>query len=839
MKYPEECIEEFESILNKLATELVLAQEGSDQGLVPMYALLKDAISNFPEGSAIWQGIHNVMMSLEEILDDAQILDRSTIDYLSDFTNWGHAVIEQDGENADDFLPYKHHYFRGLNDVLDKIIVEVSNAKADEDTGMIPIYAIINDFLDSCTDSEHPVSKAMTYIANMISDLLDRAKPFDKDALHTLSTFTKWGLATMEDIKHNHPVSDFISQEEEPAQTSADPLSPTSMQEPVPMQNSSPEADSGEPEEKLIIAADSDMEILQEFHTEALEHLEQIESSLITLENDPSDEEGINAIFRSFHTIKGVAGFLALMPIQKLAHHIESLLDLVRSKKLTLTSSMITLVLESKDTLSLLVDQITECIQNGTQPSEIVPIMHLIKQAEQAARGEEIKRTTPTKVMETSHEEEALFENDDSPHDPVMVQKNDSLTTAPFSANKGDKSAPKIQSTIRVNTDKVDQLMDMVGELVIVQSQIQEGMRSALGHQQDNILQRNMNQLSRICKDLQNNSMALRMIPIKPTFQKMHRLARDLSKRFEKPVNFVLSGEDTELDRNMVEQIGDPLVHMVRNAIDHGLEKPEDRAKTHKPAEGNVSLSAYYRDNFIVIELKDDGAGMNPEKLRAKAIEKGLIDANQEFTEEECYQFVFLPGFSTAAVLSDVSGRGVGMDVVKRNITDLRGSIDIESKLGKGTTFYIKLPLTTAIIDGLLVKTGEERFILPTTSVRLSFRPTQEQVSIIKGKQEIINHRGKSIPVVRLHQVLNIPTEKTKLNEGIVVLIENGGKPFGLFVDDMVNKQEVVIKNLGSLLQSLRGISGGAILGDGRVALILDPVEIARLAWQPTLAKAG
>lgn len=824
MKYTEECIIEFEKTLDQLTTELADTQAGSDQGLVPIYSLLSSFLENVPEETAIWQGIKNVITSLDEILETTQLLDNQAIQYLSDFTKWGESIVDtMEDEPTEEFLPLKHHYFQSISDVLDKIITEVEHLKVDSDTGMIPIYSIITEYIEQCDDPDHEIYKAMDTIRRMISNLLDMASPFDAPSIKILSDFTSWGLAVMSEIQENQPITPFkcaLSSHKRMERQHTN----TSVTEPETTAATSPEE---EVEEKLVIAEDSDMEILQEFHTEALEHLEQIESSIMTLENDPTNEDGINAIFRSFHTIKGVAGFLSLHPIQKLAHHIESLLDLVRSKKLTLTSGMITLVLESKDALSALVDQITECIQNGTQPEEIIPILHLIKNAEKAAKGQEIQQTNNT-TQKT--------ENTAEPESSPAATPQEALQASPSTPAK---PAPKVQSTIRVNTDKVDLLMNMVGELVIVQSQIQEGVKGIVNTQLDNVLQRNLNQLSRICKDLQNNSMALRMIPIKPTFQKMHRLARDLSNRFDKPLSFTLVGEETELDRNMVEQIGDPLIHMVRNAIDHGLEDPEVRQSNGKDIEGKVSLSAYYRDNFIVIELKDDGAGMDPEKLRAKAIEKGLIDPNEEYTEQECYQFIFLPGFSTAAVLSDVSGRGVGMDVVKRNITDLRGTVDIDSTLGQGTTFYIKLPLTTAIIDGLLVQTGDERFILPTSAVHLSFRPKKEQISIIKGDQEIINHRGKSIPVVRLHRVLNIATTVEKLEDGIVVLIENSGKPFALFIDSMINKQEVVIKNLGSLLQSLRGISGGAILGDGRVALILDPVEIARIHWQPTLAKVS
>jgi two-component system chemotaxis sensor kinase CheA len=370
--------------------------------------------------------------------------------------------------------------------------------------------------------------------------------------------------------------------------------------------------------------------------------------------------------------------------------------------------------------------------------------------------------------------------------------------------------------------------MDVVGELVIVQSQIMESARAQ--GMDGSPLHRNVSQLSRITKELQHTAMALRMIPIKPTFQKMERLARDLARSCVKKVIFSTSGEDTELDRTVVEEIADPLVHMVRNAMDHGLEPAEERVAAGKPEHGTVHLTAYHQGSNIVIELRDDGRGINPDKIYKKAVEKGVIAPNASLSREEIFALIFAPGFSTAEKVTAVSGRGVGMDVVKRNIEKLRGKIEIESEVGKGSVFKIKLPLTMAIIDGLVVRVGQDRFILPTTSVQMALRPAPETISTVHGTGEVMELRGRILPLHRLHRRFNIPADAEKPWDGIVVIIEHSGRTSALLVDEMISKQEVVIKNLGAFMQGLPGVAGGAILGDGNIALILDPASILQAA---------
>jgi two-component system chemotaxis sensor kinase CheA len=323
--------------------------------------------------------------------------------------------------------------------------------------------------------------------------------------------------------------------------------------------------------------------------------------------------------------------------------------------------------------------------------------------------------------------------------------------------------------------------------------------------------------------------MGLRMVPIRGTFQKMARLVRDTAAELGKDVKLVLEGEETELDRTVIEQIGDPLVHMIRNAIDHGIEQPAAREAAGKPPAGTIRLSAFHQGGFVVIRIADDGRGLDPAKLRRKAIDRGLIDADTVLDDREALELIFAAGFSTAEQVTGLSGRGVGMDVVRRNIDGIRGKIEIDSTVGAGTTFTIFMPLTLAIIEGLLVAIGDQRFVVPTLSVRESLRPLPGDVTTVHGRGELVNVRGRLVPLLRLSQHFGVTPRAATPADGIVVVVEAGQECRGLLVDDLLGKQEVVIKNLGETFTGRRGFAGAAILGDGRVGLILDTNALVRL----------
>jgi len=375
--------------------------------------------------------------------------------------------------------------------------------------------------------------------------------------------------------------------------------------------------------------------------------------------------------------------------------------------------------------------------------------------------------------------------------------------------------------SIRVGIDKVDTLINMVGELVITQS-----MLNQLGDEftMDRVekLREGLTELERHTRELQENVMRIRMLPISFSFNRFPRLVHDLSSKLNKKVELKLSGENTELDKTVMEKIGDPLVHLVRNSLDHGIESPEVRKAAGKPETGILHLNAYHQGGNIVIEIHDDGAGLNQERILAKAREKGLVQEGEELPPEKIYDLIFQPGFSTAAEVSDVSGRGVGMDVVRRNIKDLGGVVEVTSEPGVGSTFTIRLPLTLAILDGQLVTLGDETYVVPLVSIIESLQIKREFVNSIAGGAELYKLRDEYVPIIRLHELFNVEPRNSELENGLLVVVEGDGQQAGIFVDDLLGQQQVVIKSLESNFKKVEGLSGATILGDGTVALILD-----------------
>ncbi len=365
----------------------------------------------------------------------------------------------------------------------------------------------------------------------------------------------------------------------------------------------------------------------------------------------------------------------------------------------------------------------------------------------------------------------------------------------------------------------------MVGELVIAQAILAED-RALVGGGNPELL-RKTSQIGKIIRNLHDVSLSTRMIPLQATFRKLTRLVRDLASKSGKRVSFVTEGEDTEIDRNMVDALGDPLVHMIRNSIDHGIEPVADRALANKSSSGLIRLRAYHAGGNVIVEISDDGRGLDRDRILNKAISRGVVSSAVGMTDEDIFMLVFSPGLSTAEQVTELSGRGVGMDVVKRAVEQLGGKIGISSTPGEGTTFRIALPLTLAITDGMIVRVGEERYILPTADILTSFRPQKADLTAIFGKGELVMHQGRELPVIRLHEFFGIDGAKTDATKELIVVAGRDDDLIALLIDELAHKQQVVSKPLGDTFRNVPGVSGGAILGDGRVGLILDVAQIA------------
>ncbi|VAW61110.1 Signal transduction histidine kinase CheA, partial [hydrothermal vent metagenome] len=385
-------------------------------------------------------------------------------------------------------------------------------------------------------------------------------------------------------------------------------------------------------------------------------------------------------------------------------------------------------------------------------------------------------------------------------------------------------------SSIRVNISKVDELINMVGELVITQSMLSQfGDSEEFNEKTIERLKDGLAQLEGHTREMQESVMRIRMMPISFAFQRFPRLVHDLSATFDKKIELIMTGETTELDKTVLEKIGDPLVHLVRNSLDHGIESPEKRVRAGKSETGVIELSAFHQGGNIVIQIKDDGAGLNKDKIISKAKENGLVTKGERLTDEQIYDLIFRPGFSTADVVSDVSGRGVGMDVVRRNIRELGGAVEVKSTPGEGSVFTIRLPLTLAILDGQLVGIGEETYILPVISIIESLQVKTENINAVAGNAEVYRLRDEYIPIVRLYQIFGIEPVSTELESGLLVVVEAEGKKIAIYVDDLLGQQQVVIKSLETNFKKIEGLSGATILGDGTVALIIDIAGLIEL----------
>lgn len=615
-----------------------------------------------------------------------------------------------------------------------------------------------------------------------------------------------------------------------------------------------------------VSLADIEPQLLADFVQEATDHLEDAEQELLRLESDPDDSGPIHALFRAVHTIKGVAGMLRLDHIQRLAHSGETLMDRARHGEIALVGRRIELVFSTLDLLKRLIAELADARGDVRPPAELGLLLERLDRAvsePDAVDSPEpmdaagTRSSTPAGARETAPQGLHLAESGTGAIPPIEA------VTVPTSANLGDDApapsgsatggsvaaatghphtggsgagptdatrttgvAAAIKDFIKVDAARLDKMVDMIGELVIAESMVSGAseMQSISSPE----LSRDLGLLNKIIRELQEIGTSLRMIPVRGTFQKMARIVRDIAKKTGKQIEFVTVGEETELDKSVVDKIGDPLVHMVRNAVDHGIESdPARRRALGKPETGHITLRAYHREGNICIEVADDGGGIDPERIRAKAVSKGLIAADAVLSEQEVFALLFEPGFSTAEKVTDVSGRGVGMDVVRRNIESLRGKVEIQSNLGRGTTFVIQLPLTLAIIDGMIVRVGEDRFIVPTANVVNSFQPTAEQRASVFGRGEIVVFHDQSLPLFHLGRLFGTAAGT---EDGLVLVLEADGRRLGMTVSELLGHQQIVIKSLGSLLGKVPGITGGAVLPDGKIGLILDITGLYKLA---------
>ncbi len=890
------------------------------------------------------------------------------------------------------------------------------------------ISAVMNKEISDVDDSIRAISNTILTLSSLSDRIVEVCSPQQDSRGQTVCE------SEQDCSENNEPVKDSAVVEEQaevqkeaveqavseqPGETAEiKPAEDEIIEEAVSTEQAQTEEASSEDAEATIVGED-DLPLVMDFIAEAAEHIENAEAGLLQVESNPEDAEAINMIFRGFHTVKGMAGFLNLTEIGSLAHAAENLLDMGRKGTVKLVGDVMNVIFESVDLLKRMMEELQEAV-NGScvvpANPELGPLLkklHAVTENGGSAGGSETASTEPAQsaeaveqaaaesepqaesaVPETTAEESAqqpaqqtvdaeqqqetvdagtvntAGDNKTEPHvkpevkpeseEPEQAAQEDTETKqeapcAEVAETKGEtktasepkenpvkeqqveiepkaetkqqpaadtvvkeqaenqpkapepkpepkpesrpvepkaepakqpetkpqqkpaeapaaasatkqgqpaeatktqqpaNSAPAKQSMqaakhqkpvsdekIKVSTQRLDELVNMVGELVIAQSMVSQTVNNRsrenddVNDEQKHALGAKINHQGKIVRELQELSMMMRMVPIAGVFQKMARLVRDLSQKSGKKVDLVTEGEDTELDRIVVDQIADPLVHMIRNSVDHGIESAEDRLAAGKNEAGRVELRAYHQAGNIVIEIVDDGKGLDRQKILKKAVDNGLVSQAEadSMSDSDVYKLIFSAGLSTAAKITEVSGRGVGMDVVKKNIESLRGKVDIESEFGKGTRFLVRLPLTMAIIDGQIVRIGKERYIIPIVSIECCIRPTEKSINTVAERGEMAMVHGELVPMVRLYKMFGVKPDSEKPHEASLVVVEEDGKRGSLMVDELLGQQQVVIKSLGEGIGRVPGISGGAIMGDGRVSLIIDVPSLLEAAWK-------
>lgn len=623
-------------------------------------------------------------------------------------------------------------------------------------------------------------------------------------------------------------------------------------------------------------------EILEDFLVEAFELIEQIDQDLVELEARPNDLELLNRIFRVAHTVKGSSSFLNFDVLTRLTHHMEDVLNKARRAELKLTAEVMDVVLESIDMMKALLHGIRDHgndVDVGIEIDDICVRLTAVSEGDDIPPAQDIPEeatvATPVAASEPEEEVDVSGLNDDeieaeierllkqrkeedrqrraqkkqqapkaaaAPSEEVDEEEEEKpVVHKPARTSSEERSAPAkknaatVEQTIRVEVKRLDDLMNLIGELVLGKNRLikiyDDVEERYEGEQFLEELNQVVSAISIVTTDLQIAVMKTRMLPIAKVFNKFPRMVRDLSRELGKSMDLEISGEETELDKSIVEEIGDPLVHMIRNSCDHGIEDAATRAKMGKPEKGLIELKAYNEGNHIVIEITDDGKGLDPDILRSKAIEKGIITEREadNMSDKEAFALIFKPGFSMAKQVTNVSGRGVGMDVVRTNIEKLNGIIDIDSEVGRGTVMKLKIPLTLAIIQALLVGAQEEYYAIPLASVLETVRVPIDNIYTIEGKN-VLRLRDEVLSLVRLSDVFGVKQVFEGGDMTYVVVIGLAESKLGVIVDTLVGQEEIVIKSMGDYLQGIEGIAGATIRGDGRVTLIVDVAALMEMA---------
>ncbi len=711
---------------------------------------------------------------------------------------------------------------------LDDIAALLVQLEPSDLPEVVRAWEALGEFARSCSA---PVKELIDEAAEKLVEIIEDRAADPQGAVADAGRFLEDAMVELEDHAN--------TARKRPPKRETEPKGPASSSEPASSEVEQPTA--------LGLPADADLDLIADFITESGDLVEGAEAALLTLETNPDDRDAINTVFRAFHTVKGTSNFMGLTLISDFAHHAESLLSRIRDGEICCTGGYADLALRSIDLLKELIQVVQDALGGEplVKPDGYDDLLHILTAPEEAGVSEDtdigpepVPRVGDILVAQGKAEREEIetvaIDQGERPIGEAIVKSETASVKDVAKALRTQKrmtnNETTLESSVRVRTDRLDRLIETVGELVIAQSMVTQD--AAVNSAENHEVLRKVTHVSKIVRELQDLSMSMRMVPLKGTFQKMARIVRDLAHKSGKNVEFVTEGEDTEIDRNMVDSINDPLVHLVRNAVDHGIEEPKVRETGGKPKSGRVTLSARHSGGNVVVEIEDDGKGLDRARIVEKAISKGLIESEKAMSDNEVFSLIFEPGFSTTEKVTEVSGRGVGLDVVKKGVDALRGRVDVSSEPEKGCTFSVHVPLTLAVTDGMLVKVGAERYIVPTLNIDMSFRPAEEMISTVLGRGEMVLLRGELIPIFRLHRLFDIEGAVEEPTKGLLILTGDSDHRYALLVDELLGQQQVVAKSLGEGIGRIQGVFGGAILGDGCVGLILDPQGLFLLAKQ-------
>jgi len=569
------------------------------------------------------------------------------------------------------------------------------------------------------------------------------------------------------------------------------------------------------------------------FVSEGNEQIDSLEQSLLKVLEDRSNAgEYLKEAFRFIHSFKGNCGFMGFVDLERLSHTMETFLDMLKMGVVPPENENINRLLNLLDVLREGISsvelgntgQIPRCEEHVKTLNDIMMLTSEGEESSHIEAGSATEHLSNNKSIQDASQSHTTT----TPPQPQDSAQQCAKTATATSAAVTTAAKPSAKQDIRVDLHKLDSLIDLVGELVIAESMVTRC--PAVAHVENEYYNRAKHQLRRICDDLKDVAMSVRMIPLSATFRKMVRLVHDLATKSGKKIKLNIVGEETEVDKTVIEQIADPLVHIVRNSCDHGIETQEERLAKGKSDTGTVTLEGRHEGGEVWIMIHDDGHGLNRDRIIAKAMEKGMVGPEvKDWSDEKVYRLVFEAGFSTADKITDISGRGVGMDVVRKNIEKLNGRIDIQSTEGKGSTFILRIPLTLAIIDAMLVRVGTAKYMIPTLTILESLVPVSKQVTVTPDGKEILRLRDEMIPIIRLYDVFRQQGDSERLKDGILVVAEESGQSFAIFVDEIVGQQQAVIKGLPDYIGRAEGFSGCTILGDGTVSLIIDVGTISQM----------